>query len=221
MNCHESAFSNKNTRRIEDPVLNQSGIRPLQRFCHFRRTGGGGLSLLEIVIAMLILAMAVFPLIRSFTQNHQLAVRQLDQEIALKIAEAALNSAMSGHFEILDSGSAFANANLPLRLELPNQAPINGSITLGGPGQGKTTGGTTFRVGATTFNVKIDCDPLFGLSPTTTPLELVYRNVEGMVASYACPPEERIIRIKSGVSWEANHVLQNITLESCRAKLSK
>lgn len=172
-------------------------------------------------MAILILALAVFPLIRSFTQNHALAVRQLDQEIALKIAEAALNAAMSGHFELLDSGSAAAGASLPLRLELPNQPPISTSIVLAGPGQGKTSGATTFRVGATQFSVSIDCDPLFGDSPTTSPLGFAYGDGPNLVATYSCPPDERVIRIKSGVSWEANHIPQNITLESCRVKLSK
>lgn len=173
------------------------------------------------MMSILILALAVFPLIRSFTQNHALAVRQLDQEIALKVAEAALNAAMSGHFEILDSGSTAAGASLPLRLELPNQPPIITSIVLTGPGKGKTSGTTSFRAGATLFSVSIDCDPLFGDSPTTAPLGFAYGDGPTQVAAYSCPPEERIIRIKSGVSWEANHIPQNITLESCRAKLSK
>ena len=187
----------------------------------FRSHTESGLSLLEIMFAMLILAVAVFPLIRSFTQNHALAVRQINQEVALKIAEAALNSAMSGHFEILDLGSGPAGASLPLRLELPNQPPLSGSIVLAGPGQGKTSGGTSFRVGATTFNVSIDCEPLFGQSPTTVPLQLAYRNADEENIPYYCPPEERLIRIRSGVSWDANGIPQNITLETCRAKMSK
>ena len=182
------------------------------------------MTLTEILMALLVLAMAVFPLIRSFTQNQALAVRQLEKEIALKVAEAALNAAMSGPYDLLTRGSGATGANLPLRVELPNQPPITLSVLFDGPGNGKTTGTVTFRVGPTDFTLTIDNDPLYG-GPGGTPLGFRYGDLPPggapATATYSCPPDELVIRIKSGISWSANNVPQNITLESCRVKLSK
>ncbi|MFZ2955489.1 MAG: hypothetical protein WA705_01135 [Candidatus Ozemobacteraceae bacterium] len=170
---------------------------------------------------MLILALAVLPLIRSFSQSQALAKAQIEHEIGLKIAEAVLNAALSGDFLTLDEGSAVSNASIPLRLELPNQLPIQTSIPMTGPGQGKTFGSTGFRIGPTDFQISIECDPLFGQSPTTAPLVFTFADGPARVAAYSCPPEERVIRIRSSTSWVSNGIPQKISLETCRARLSK
>jgi len=170
---------------------------------------------------MLILALAVLPLIRSFTQSQVLAKRQIEHEIGLKIAEAALNAALSGDFSTLDEGSAVSHADIPLRLELPNQASIQTSITLAGPGVGKTSGSVGFRVGSTDFTISMECDPLFGQTPTTGPLVFSFADGPANISHYFCPPEERIIRIRSSASWASHGIQQIISLETCRARLSK
>ncbi|MBF0500466.1 MAG: hypothetical protein HQM09_10060 [Candidatus Riflebacteria bacterium] len=185
-----------------------------------------GVTLLEIIIAMLIMAMAVLPLIRSFSQSHALAVKQLNQEIALKVAEATLNAAMSAEYAYLDGEPTAIATGIPLYFEMPNQAPITTSIVLTGPGLGSTTGVASFQVGPTFFQVTLDCVPLFGTSPFTTPLVLSFADwqpsyAHPLVATYSCPADERVLRISSTVSWESNKLPQNITLESCRVKLSK
>jgi len=70
------------------------------------RVGGSGrnkgVTLLELIVALFILGLAILPLITSFGQSYALSTKQIEQETALKIAEAAGSKLMAVRFEDLN-----------------------------------------------------------------------------------------------------------------------
>lgn len=84
-----------------------------------------GLSLIELMMAVTILALAVLPAIGAFSGYYGLATRQLEQETALKIAEGTLNKLMTHKYT-----DFFHNA--PFTVELNFETPegsYNGSLS--------------------------------------------------------------------------------------------
>ncbi len=88
-----------------------------------------GLTLPEVLVALIVLAVAVFPLIRVFSSSYVLASKQTFQEQALKIAEATLAKLMAVNFEILDNCPA--SVDLPFEV-IHSSGTLNGRITLQG-----------------------------------------------------------------------------------------
>lgn len=50
-----------------------------------------GVSLVEIIVALLILALAILPAVGTFSTYYSTSTRQMEQEMALKIAESVIN----------------------------------------------------------------------------------------------------------------------------------
>ena len=50
-----------------------------------------GVSLVEIIVALLILALAAIPAVGTFSTYYSASTKQMEQEMALKIAESVIN----------------------------------------------------------------------------------------------------------------------------------
>lgn len=106
-----------------------------------------GLSLVEILVALMILALAVLPAIGSFSKYYGVASSQMEQEIALKLGEAVINIMLSTTYSDLVKGTL---TNLPLNIQLPsgsfagNLAFVDGNAT----GTPITIGRAKYIIGA-------------------------------------------------------------------------
>lgn len=106
-----------------------------------------GLTMPEVLVAIAIMAIAVFPLIRAFSQSYGLASKQAFQEQALKIGEAVLAKLLAVRFEMLDQPSGVAV--VPFEVIHPS-GTLNGTLELAGSpalGSGSLdTGKVTYRI---------------------------------------------------------------------------
>ena len=64
-----------------------------------------GITLIEVLIALIILALAVLPAVGTFSTYFSTATRQMEQEMALKIAESVVNLLQTLSFETFLHGS--------------------------------------------------------------------------------------------------------------------
>ena len=78
---------------------------------------GAGISLVEILMALFILAIAVLPAIGSFSSFYGVATRQMEQEMALKLGEAVINVLMTTTYSELVKGTL---TSLPLNIQTPS-----------------------------------------------------------------------------------------------------
>ena len=102
-------------------------------------------TLIEILIAVFILAVAVLPVVGTFSKFYGLASRQMEQETALKIAEAAMNKLISHRYSDLAGNKAFT---VPLEFVTPEGA-ISGNLDFAGNMATSTPivmGNTVFRI---------------------------------------------------------------------------
>lgn len=86
-----------------------------------------GLSLIELMMAVTILALAVLPAIGAFSGYYGLATRQLEQETALKIAEGTLNKLMTHKYSDFFRNEPFT---VQLNFETP-EGSYDGSLKFG------------------------------------------------------------------------------------------
>lgn len=75
-----------------------------------------GMTLVEVLMALVILMLTIIPIIAAFSKYYGVSSKQLDQEIALKITEAAINKLLSAKFSSLNGA---ADINFPLNLQTP------------------------------------------------------------------------------------------------------
>jgi prepilin-type N-terminal cleavage/methylation domain-containing protein len=66
-----------------------------------------GMTLLEILVALLVLVIGILPVIGVFTQYFGVANYQTDQETALKIAESTMTKLLSSKFSDIAAGVSF------------------------------------------------------------------------------------------------------------------
>ncbi len=85
-----------------------------------------GVSLVEILIAMLILALAILPAVGTFSSYYGSSTRQMEQEMALKIAEATVNLLNSVSFEMFID-ETITVAPLSLDIQTPDGS-YNGKL---------------------------------------------------------------------------------------------
>lgn len=81
-----------------------------------------GITLIEILIALTILALAILPALGTFSTYYGTATKQMEQEMALKIAESVVNQLQSLSFGfILDSIETNTSSILdtPLHIQTP------------------------------------------------------------------------------------------------------
>ncbi len=72
-----------------------------------------GVTFIEILIALFILALAILPAVGTFSTYYTSATRQMEQEMALKIAESVVNLMQTISYEQLADGVAF-----PMQLDI-------------------------------------------------------------------------------------------------------
>lgn len=112
-----------------------------------------GVTLVEILMALVILALAILPVIGTFSKYYGVASRQMEQEIALKIGEAAMNKLMSHKYSDLAKA---ANFSLPLNFQIPSGA-FAGSLVFAG-GTGKSA---PIKIGKSSYVVSAVVDKVF------------------------------------------------------------
>ncbi len=106
-----------------------------------------GLSLVEILMALFILAIAILPALGTFSSYYGVATRQMDQEIALKLGEAVVNVLMTTTYSELILGTT---PSLPLNIQTPSGS-YEGTLNFTGgyaTGTPVTIGKTSYIIGA-------------------------------------------------------------------------
>lgn len=158
-----------------------------------------GLSLAEILMALLILAMAVLPAIGTFSQYYGTATRQMDQEIALKLGEAVINVLMTVTYGPLAHGKI---PSIPLNIQLPSGA-YSGSLDF----DGYLATGTALNIGKARFSISASVTTVFRAQNIKTPhldaMELSYMGKwpgpggvpPGEIATYSCFDDLIVIRV--------------------------
>jgi prepilin-type N-terminal cleavage/methylation domain-containing protein len=112
-----------------------------------------GMTLVEVLMALVILAIAVLPVISALTQYYGVASRQFDNETALKLAEAAMNKILAHKYSALAKGETFS---LPLDFSTPD-GTVAGALSFSG---GNATSGP-IEVGKITYNISVETQTLF------------------------------------------------------------
>ncbi|MEW6709154.1 MAG: prepilin-type N-terminal cleavage/methylation domain-containing protein [Candidatus Riflebacteria bacterium] len=188
-----------------------------------------GVTLVEIMMAIVILALAVLPVIGTFSKFYGTASRQLEQETALKISEATMNKLMSHRYSELVTGSSF---NLPLDFQTP-AGILTGSLNFAG-----TTGNSgPVKIGNVTYSITAEVEKVFIaqniLTPHMNAMELKYPidptdpNAPPMppspgppplaaIATYSCSDD--LIMIKLKVNYGGP---KEVELMSFRADMSR
>ncbi|RCK76713.1 MAG: hypothetical protein OZSIB_3305 [Candidatus Ozemobacter sibiricus] len=197
-----------------------------------------GLTLPEVLVALVILAAAVFPLIRVFGTSYALTSKQAFQEQGLKIAEAALAKLMGVQFELLDNAST--SVDLPFEV-IHASGSSNGKITLQGS---PALGSGSVDIGRVRYDIQVQvfrefsgpagssnalmfhffhalppADPNAGPLPPPPPPPLPFLPVPPpglMIATYSCP--DCFLRIAVTVS---NPESQPVRLATFRADLRR
>lgn len=90
------------------------------------KNGKSGITLVEILVALLVLALAVLPAVGTFSSYYSTATRQMEQEMALKIAEATVNLLNSVSFDQFVTGDI---TQMPLALDIQTpDGTFNGKL---------------------------------------------------------------------------------------------
>ncbi len=206
-----------------------------------RTQPGKGVTLVEVLIAMFIFGLSVLPIISTFSQSFTLASKQVDQEMGLKIAEAAMNKVCAVEFGALDTQkSGPANTPLPFEIQTP-AGMVNTVINLGSSNLSTAAGGGMVTIGKTEFRINVSTSKEFeGFSfPVVTPPTnaLVYSFPDltplnppaglpffppppdfppgAIIASYSCP--QSFLKINVDVTY--GDPRRTISLTSFRADL--
>jgi prepilin-type N-terminal cleavage/methylation domain-containing protein len=119
---------------------------------HYRLTKNG-ITLVEIMMALVILALAALPVVGTFSKYYGLASRQMDQEIALKIAEATMNKLMAHTYSEMALGGTFS---APITFETP-AGVFSGNLNF----NGGVASSTSVTVGKITCNISAQIDKVF------------------------------------------------------------
>lgn len=83
-----------------------------------------GISLVEIIVALLVLALAALPAVGTFSTYYSTSTKQMEQEMALKIAESVVNLMNTVSYDmILDK----TLSNVPLDIQTPD-GTIQGNL---------------------------------------------------------------------------------------------
>lgn len=168
--------------------------------------------MVEVLLAMFIMALAVLPLFRTFSQSYALATKQSEQQMALKIAEAAINKLLAVQFAQL-SGDA-PPEDVPFEVQAPSGA-VGGVLALV-PGGGSlcTIGTASLQLGGRKeFSVQVQVEREFegramGAPPVIGPKTLLFSYCEDsyvdaaipmIVQQYAC--SDHLLRISVNVTF--------------------
>ena len=177
----------------------------------FRR----GLSLIEVVVALFLVGIAVLPLIPVFSQSYVFASRQVDQETAIKIAEATANQLMSVPFDFLNTAPPGSQMNL--RYEVPNAPPVNITMPLSW-GAGAVNGSASFKIAQTPFTVGVASHRLYDASVSPMVFQY-YDTLNSQVASYVCTDD--FLQLDVTITYTPGKVPIVASLTTCRANMTQ
>ncbi len=185
------------------------------------RSKRSGVTLVEIMMAIVILALAVLPVIGSFSKFYGTASRQLEQETALKISEATMNKLMSHQYSELVTGASFS---LPLDFRTP-EGVLTGSLNFAG----STGNSGPVKIGNVTYNITAEVEKVFIAQDILTPhpnaMELKYpidpppvppSHDLAAIATYSCSDDLIMIRLKVNYGGP-----KDVELMSFRADMSR
>lgn len=138
-------------------------------------------TLVEIMIAIVILALSVLPVIGTFSQYYGVATRQLDQETALKISEATMNKLLSQNYKDLVNNAAFS---LPLNFQTPTGGFIGNMNFAGGNGSSGP-----IKLGKLTYKLDASIEKVFVAQDILAPHPLALEFKYGVDPSLLPPPD--------------------------------
>ena len=186
-----------------------------------------GFTLVEVMVAMLILGLAVLPLIQVFSKTYYVATRQYEEVLALKIAEATMNKAAAWNFQELDQPSG--PFSLPIDVYIPAEvtgevATFSGSLGITGT---PASGSCSIKYKSTNFNVRLQVNREYE-GPQGAATAMVFYSAAPdltaggtpppmVVASYACP--DTFLRLEVNVGYGKFN--KSVKLTSFRANLNE
>lgn len=168
------------------------------------------ISLIELMVALVLVGIAIIPIIPVFTQSYVSSSRQIDQEMAIKIAEATVNQMGAVRFDqLINAGGGVA---VPLRYEVPG-GTVNTTLTLSGS---PSTGSASFKIARTPYEVGVGVTKLY--DAVANPLVFSYYDAFSCkVATYACPDD--FLKIDVMVKYQPGDIPVIASLTSLRANL--
>ncbi len=120
-----------------------------------------GVSLVEILVALVIMALAILPAIGAFSTSYGTATRQLEQETALKLGEAVVNVLLTVNYDKLLSGTL---GTVPLNIQTPS-GEFKGSIMF----SGMTASSSAVAIGRASYTVGVWVNTVFRAQNIDTP----------------------------------------------------
>lgn len=110
-------------------------------------------TLVEIMMAIVIIALALLPAIGTFSRYYGLASRQFNQETALKLSEAVMNQLLAYQYSAFIDDSSFT---VPINLQTP-EGNVTGNLNFEQPvtSTGKPSTEKTWKRRATSNQIKI------------------------------------------------------------------
>ncbi|EKD82005.1 MAG: hypothetical protein ACD_39C01524G0001, partial [uncultured bacterium] len=143
----------------------------MTEFAGFTRKG---VTLVEILIALFIMALAILPAIGAFSTSYGAATRQLEQELALKLGESVVNVLLTANYDRLITGTLGA---LPLNIQTPS-GDFSGSLVF----TGMTASAASVTIGRASYGISAQVTTLFRAQNIDTPhgdaLVFSYRNYD-------------------------------------------
>lgn len=186
-----------------------------------------GVTLIEILIALVIMALAILPAIGAFSTFYGTATRQLEQEIALKLGESVVSVLLTANYEKLANGNL---DTVPLNIQTPS-GDFSGSLVF----TGKLASSTSVSIGRASYTISAAVSTLFRAqnieAPHNDALMFSFKNyapppvVPGggppppppePIATYSCFDD--LICIKVRVDYGHREVIE---LETFRADMSR
>lgn len=133
-----------------------------------------GVTLVEILIALFIMALAILPAIGAFSTSYGTATRQLEEEIALKLGESVVSVLLTANYDRLVSGTL---GTLPLNIQTPN-GDFSGALAF----TGMTASAGAVVIGHASYSISVEINTLFRAqnmdAPHNDALVFSYRNFE-------------------------------------------
>ncbi|PKL50283.1 MAG: hypothetical protein CVV42_03240 [Candidatus Riflebacteria bacterium HGW-Riflebacteria-2] len=184
-----------------------------------------GVSLVEILVALVIMALAILPAIGAFSTSYGTATRQIEQETALKLGEAVINVLLTVNYNKLLEGSL---DTIPLNIQTPS-GEFKGSLEF----SGMTASSTAVAIGRASYSVSVWVNTVFRAQNIETPhndaLVFGFRDFEAPpgpppvppappapVATYSCFDD--LVCVKVRVDYGQREA---VDLETFRADMSR
>ncbi|HAE40637.1 MAG TPA: hypothetical protein DCG57_18685 [Candidatus Riflebacteria bacterium] len=131
------------------------------RMADFAGSARRGVTLVEILVALFIMALAILPAIGAFSSSYGVASRQLEQEIALKLGESVVSVLLTANYDRLLAGNLGA---IPLNIQTPS-GDFSGSLEF----TGMTASSAAVTIGRASYRISAQVTTLFRAQNIETP----------------------------------------------------